>query len=136
MNDLCGIQDMLLKQIKLLAENHSDIQVVWLYGSRANDRFSEHSDFDLAIAFKNFDLSITDRYLRPNELAIDWSNGLNIAPELLSFVDINQAPIYLAFNIVEYGFPIYVDGSTRAVKEQNRIYSQYEFQMRESKRNA
>jgi len=136
MSELCITQDTLLKQIALLAFNHSDIQVVWLYGSRANDNFSDHSDFDIAIAFKNFDLSITDRYLRPNELAIDWSIELNVAPELLSIVDINQAPIYLAFNIVEYGFPIYVDGSTRAVKEQSRIYSQYEFQMRESKRNA
>jgi predicted nucleotidyltransferase len=107
-----------------------------LYGSRANDRFKDHSDFALAIAFKNFNLSMIDRYLRPNELAMDWSVELGIKEELMSIVDINQAPIYLAFNIVEYGFPIYLDDSTRALKEQSRIYSQYEFQMKENTKNA
>lgn len=44
--------------------------MVWLYGSRATDFYSDHSDFDIAIAFKNFQLSSTDRFLRPNELHV------------------------------------------------------------------
>jgi len=134
--DLLACQDILLNKISLLAQNNDDIQVIWLYGSRVTNSFSEHSDFDLAVAFGNFDLSATDRFLRPNELAMDWAIALGLAADKLSIVDINQAPVYLAFNVVEYGVALYQDGSARLLKEQNRVYSQYEFQMRENTRNA
>jgi predicted nucleotidyltransferase len=128
-------QDSIVEKIKTLATNCDDIQVLWLYGSRANGKCSEHSDYDLAVAFKSFDISVTERFLRPNELAIDWAMELGLASNMLSIVDINQAPVYLAFNIVEYGVPIYSDGSAREIKEQTRIFSQYEYQMIETTRN-
>jgi len=126
-------QTLVLKTIKELASKHSDIDVVWLYGSRTGENYNDNSDFDLAIAFKNFDLSSTDKYLRPNELAIEWTEKLGLPQNKISLVDINLVPVYLSFNIVEYGEIIYQTETLRAYREQNRIYSQYEFQMIENK---
>ena len=118
--------------ISSLASQNPDIEVVWLYGSRARGNAHKESDYDLAIAFKNFQLSDFDKYIRPNELALEWSERLNIGSEKLSIVDINQAPIYLAYNIVEHGSIIFQGQTSRAFREQDRIYSMYEYQTREA----
>jgi len=125
-------QTQILALIKQLAEDNSDVDVVWLYGSRAQGTYVEGSDFDLAIAFKNFDLSPTDALLRPNELVMDWALTLGINEDKLSIVDINRCPVYLAFNVVEFGHVMFETGTMRVYKEKNRIYSQYEFQMIEN----
>jgi len=125
-------QTQILALIKQLAVGNSDIDVVWLYGSRAQGTDVEGSDFDLAIAFKDFDLSPTNAMLRPNELAMDWALALGISENILSIVDINRCPVYLAFNVVEFGQVVFETGTTRVYKEHNRIYSQYEFQMIEN----
>jgi predicted nucleotidyltransferase len=115
-----------------LAEKNDDIEVLWLYGSRAKGCATKESDYDFAVAFKNFELSVSDKYLRPNLLAMDWAALLNIEESKLSVVDINAAPAYLGFNIVEYGEALYQEPSMRRVVEMNRIYSQYDFQLLES----
>ena len=122
----------ILAAMQKLAANNQDIAVVWLYGSRATKNFQVHSDFDIAIAFNNFKLSPIEKYLRPNELAIEWAQALDLPTEMISVVDINQAPAYLAYNIVEYGRVIYDTQTSRVYKEQNRIYSQYEYQLIEN----
>lgn len=129
-------QAEILKSIQELAKMNSDISVVWLYGSRASDHYQKHSDFDIAIAFENFSLSPMEKYLRPNELAIDWAIELKLPTDLVSIVDLNQVPIYLAYNIVEDGKIIYQTRSSRAYKEENRIGSQYEYQLIENRREC
>ena len=118
----------LLVQIINKALLVDDIEVIWLYGSQAKNSAHEHSDIDIAIAFKNFSSSDIDRKLRPQELSLILSQQLNLIDGKLSIVDINNIPIYLAFNIVEYGKVIYVKNKTREFKEVQRIYSQYEFE--------
>lgn len=118
----------ILDQIMTKALIVEDIEVMWLYGSQAKGTAHEQSDIDLAIAFKNFNLSDIDRKLRPQELSLILSEQLNLADGKLSIVDINNIPVYLAFNIVEYGQVIYVKNKTREFKEVQRIYSQYEFE--------
>ncbi len=114
-------------------QQNSDTEVVWLYGSHAKGTAQPHSDIDLAIAFKNFDLSSFDKRLRPKELELEISNALSLSEQLISIVDINLIPSYLAFNIVEYGCVILGKNSLRAMKEQQRIYSQFELEMIASK---
>lgn len=121
------ITEYVLSQIITLSEQNTDIETVWLYGSRATGSTSEHSDFDLAIAFKSFKLSATEKFLRPNELALDWSLATSLPEKLLSIVDINLVPVYLGFNIISDGKVIYNTGTARAINEENRIRSQYEF---------
>ena len=122
----------IIAQLQKLAEDNQDIEVVWLYGSRATGKNKEHSDYDIAIAFKNFKLSSFDKYLRPNTLAIEWCEITALSSVQLSVVDLNQVPVYLAFNIVEYGKVIYQGSTARAFTEQDRIYAQYEYQKREA----
>lgn len=127
--------DLILGQLVSLASKNDDIEVLWLYGSRATRTYRDTSDFDLAIAFKNFDLDPASKLSRPHELAMDWALALDVPTELISIVDINSIPAYLGFNIVEYGEVIYQQSSARPFNEANRIYSQYEYQVIESKRN-
>jgi predicted nucleotidyltransferase len=127
--------DVVMKKIVTLAAQNDDIDALWIYGSRAQSCEMDSSDYDIAIAFKNFNLSPTSKLLRPNELAIDWANDLAVDTELISIVDINTVPVYLAFNIVEYGEVIYSSDTGRVFKEQDRIYSRYEFDLKESVNN-
>lgn len=126
----------IVDQIATLAANNDDIAVVWLYGSRSSGQEKPHSDYDIAIAFNNFLLPSLERYLRPNELALDWSMNLQISEDKVSIIDINMAPIYLAFDVIDSGIVIYNDGSSRMYLEQNRVYSQFEHQQIEQKRHA
>jgi predicted nucleotidyltransferase len=118
----------ILKHITNNAIKEDDIEVMWLYGSQAKGTAHEHSDIDIAIAFKNFKLSELDRKLRPQELSLIWSDELNLPDGKLSIVDINNVPVYLAFNVVEYGKVISTKNKSRELKEVQRIYSQYEFE--------
>jgi len=118
----------ILKKLTDKALLDNDIDVVWLYGSQAKGTAHSKSDVDMAIAFKNFSLSELDQKLRPQELNLIWSEQLNLPDRKLSIVDINTVPVYLAFNIVEYGKVICSKNKIRELKETQRIYSQYEFE--------
>ncbi|MDZ7924625.1 MAG: nucleotidyltransferase domain-containing protein [Marinagarivorans sp.] len=118
--------------VKKLAASNNDIAAVWLYGSRSKGKAQPHSDYDFAIAFNNFQLDSLEKYLRPNELSIDWCALLNLPSDKLSIVDINLAPVYLAYNIIETGKLLYNQGTSRIWREQDRIYSQFEHQRIES----
>ena len=123
----------IIKAVTELAAHHEDIAALWLYGSQSKGTALPHSDFDFAVAFNNFKLSPTDKYLRPNELALEWSDMLKIPSDKLSIVDINQAPIYLCYNIIETGKLLYHQGDARVWHEQDRIYSQFEHQQIENR---
>ena len=105
-----------------------DIDVMWLYGSQAKGCAHENSDIDIAIAFKNFNLTDIDKKLRPHEYGLIWAEQLNLPDNKLSIVDINNIPVYLAFNVVEYGQVIACKNKVRELKEIQRIYSQFEFE--------
>ena len=123
------ILEKITANIKIL----DDVVVVWLYGSQAKGTSHSHSDIDIAIAFKNFNLTDLERKLRPQELSLILSAQLNLPDGKLSIVDINNVPVYLAFNIVEYGKVICSKNKTREFKEEQRIYGQFEFETIETK---
>lgn len=130
------LQQAVLQQIEQLAKQHADIAAVWLYGSRSQGRARQDSDYDLAIAFNDFSLDTLARYLRPQTLALDWAALLHLPEQQVSLVDINQVPIYLAYQIIDTGQLIYSDGSARAWQEISRINSLFEYQMREQQREG
>lgn len=123
----------ILEHIEMYSANDPDIQVVWLYGSQAKGTAHESSDIDVAIAFQNFSLTDMERKLRPEEYALIWAAELNLPDAKLSVVDINSIPTYLAFNVVEYGRVLLSKDKPREYKETQRIYSQFEFEMIESR---
>lgn len=116
-----------LQAIIELAKQNTDIAIVWLYGSRAKGSANINSDYDLAVAFKTFikDDPLEKR-LRPECLALDWQQALALPDFQLSIVDINQAPIPLAWEIIEADCVVYCCDESRLWQETQRIHSRME----------
>ena len=110
-----------------LAKQNSDIAIVWLYGSRAKGIANIDSDYDLAVAFKTFikDDPLEKR-LRPECLTLDWQRALGLHDFQLSIVDINQAPIPLAWEIIASDCVLYCCDESRLWQETRRIQSRME----------
>lgn len=117
---------MIIEALIKLASENTDIDVLWIYGSRAKGNSHANSDYDLALAFKNFLCNDWDAQLRPQTLAIDWALILNIPTEQLSIVDINLVPIPLAFEIIHDGKVLLSQNNMRLIQEESRIARQYE----------
>jgi uncharacterized protein len=113
--------------IKQLAEQNPDILIVWLYGSRAKGNAHQYSDYDLAVAFKSFIKNDPlEKRLRPECLALDWQQALGLHDFQLSIVDINQAPIPLAFEIIQSNNVLFCRDEDRLWQETLRIHSRME----------
>ncbi|BDO08858.1 type VII toxin-antitoxin system MntA family adenylyltransferase antitoxin [Aeromonas hydrophila] len=118
----------LTAQLAALAAAHPEVMVLWLYGSHAKGNAGPHSDWDLAVAFDPVKLvDSLDNRLRPELLALDWQRALGLAEGQLSVVDINQAPIPLAFAIVDANRVLFCRDQGRRLREEARIMSQMEF---------
>ena len=117
----------LTAQLAALAAAHPEVVVLWLYGSHARGNAGPHSDWDLAVAFDPVKLSDPlENRLRPELLALDWLRALGLAEGQLSVVDINQAPIPLAFAIVDANRVLFCRDQGRRLREEARIMSQME----------
>ncbi len=116
-----------LRKICELAKQNPDIVIVWLYGSRAKGNAHQSSDYDLAVAFESFikDDPVANR-LRPECLAIDWQQALGLRDFQLSVVDINQAPIPLAWEIIQADTVLFCRDENRLWQETWRIHSRME----------
>ena len=128
-------QDPIIGQLASLAAIHPEVVVLWLYGSQAKGNAGPHSDWDLAVAFDPVKLpdtldSLLERRLRPELLALDWQRALGLAEGQLSVVDINQAPIPLAFAIVDANQVLFCRDQGRRLSEEARIMSQMELNYR------
>lgn len=123
--------DRILQQLSELAAAHPEVAVLWLYGSRAKGNAGPHSDWDLAVAFDPVKLpNLLDNRLRSELLALDWQRALRLAEGQLSVVDINQAPIPLAFAIVDANRVLFCRDQGRRLSEEARIMSQMELNFR------
>jgi len=117
----------LRQQLVQLAAAAPEVVVLWLYGSRAKGHAAEHSDWDLAVAFDPVKLpDVLDNRLRPELLALDWQRRLALPDGKISIVDINQAPIPLAFAVIDANCLLYCRDAGRKMQEEGRIMSQME----------
>ena len=106
-----------------LAKNDAEVEVLWLYGSRARNKANIDSDYDLAVAFKTYIEDPVEQRLRPELLALEWQEKLNIP---LSIVDINQAPLPLAYTVVLDNTLLYSKNDYRRMTEEQKIMSKWE----------
>ena len=121
----------LTAQLAILAAAHPEVVVLWLYGSQAKGNAGPHSDWDLAVAFDPVKLADPlDNRLRPELLALDWQRALGLTEGHLSVADINQAPIALAFAIVDANRVLFCRDQGRRLREEARIMSQMEINFR------
>ncbi len=119
------------EQLIKLAEAHPEVVVLWLYGSQAKGNAGPASDWDLAVAFNPVKLpDPLDNRLRPELLALDWQQALGLPDRKISVVDINQAPIPLAFSVVDACHPLYSRDEGRRLQEEGRVMSQMELNYR------
>jgi len=112
-----------LKNIIQLAKENAEVEVLWLYGSRARNKAGANSDYDLAVAFKTYISEPVERRLRPEMLALAWHKQLNIP---LSIIDINQVPLPLAYTVVQDNTLLYSKNDYRRMTEEQRIMSKWE----------
>ena len=116
-------QKQSLINIIQLAKNNAEVEVLWLYGSRARNKANNESDYDLAVAFKTYIEDPIERRLRPEILALEWHEKLNIP---LSIIDINQAPLPLAYTVVLDNTLLYSKNNYRRMIEEQKIMSKWE----------
>jgi len=106
-----------------LAKANPDVEVLWLYGSRARGSATDNSDYDLAVAFKSYLDDPIECRLRPELLSLEWKKLLGVE---LSIVDINQASIQLAYTVVKDNSMLYSRNAFRCMTEEQKIMSKWE----------
>jgi len=111
------------QKIGQLAKNTSEVEVLWLYGSRARANAQSNSDYDLAIAFKTYIENPVERRLRPELLALKWQKQLKVE---LSIIDINQVPLPLAYTVIQDNTTLYSNNEYRRMVEEQKIMSKWE----------
>ena len=116
----------LLPKIIQLAQENNNIELLWLYGSYAQGTAHEKSDIDIAVVFKTWEKDIIERRLRPELLAIEWQNILNLREGELSILDMNNAPIPIAMAVLRRGKLLLSKNVSRQLQEQQRIMSKWE----------
>lgn len=115
------------KQLQSLAASQPEVAALWLYGSQAKGNATEQSDWDLAVAFDPVKTdNVLDNRLRAELLAMDWQRALGLPEGKLSVVDINLAPIPLAFGIIDANKILYSRDEGRRMQEEARIMSSME----------
>lgn len=119
-------RDCVLESLLKLASKRADIAALWLYGSRARRSHHSASDYDLAVAFTDRIASPLDRRLRPELLALDWSEALNLPEGELSIVDVAIAPIPLAWTIISEGCLLWDAHPQLRMHQETRIMSRWE----------
>jgi len=124
-NTEISYQEIKIKVIALAKEN-DDIELLWLYGSYAKGTAHEQSDIDLAVIFKTWEGDIIERRLRPELLALDWQQQLNLKEGKLSILDMNIAPIPIAMSVLKSGQLWLSKNKSRQYQEQQRIMSKWE----------
>lgn len=118
-------QDPLLARLIQLATQKPEINALWLYGSRAKGNHRPDSDYDLGVLFANRINDPFERRLRPELLALDWTKTLGLDEDLISLVDIQNAPIPLAMNIIS-GELLYCSNRDARLAAEGRIMSKAE----------
>ncbi|WP_333879284.1 type VII toxin-antitoxin system MntA family adenylyltransferase antitoxin [Methylobacter sp.] len=91
---------------KLMAENmtrviqhHAQVDAIYLYGSRAKQTAHEHSDWDIAVIFSDYETDLSARLLRPQLLEAAIERELKLYNQI-SVIDLETAPVYLQYSIL------------------------------------
>lgn len=115
-----------------LARTTPDIDILWLYGSRARGTEAPESDYDLAIAFTHYLDHPVDRRLRPELLALAWNKTLQLP---LSIIDIEQVPLPLAYTVIMDNTVLWCRNDYRRMTLENTLMSKWELDYCYSKKH-
>ena len=124
------LRDAVIRSVIQMAEQDLNIDVLWIYGSRAKLTAQDNSDYDFAVAFANMPNNAWDKRLQSEMLALGWCETLKLPEKKISVADINQVPLPLAMGIITTGKVLLVKNSLRLAREENRITSMWEIDYR------
>ncbi len=102
--------DMIIASIHCYAK----VDAIYLYGSRAKNTAHQHSDWDIAVIFTDYERNELERLVRPQLLEAEVENELKLYQKI-SVVDLEIAPIYLQMSILNHGIK-YFDRNVPHVK--------------------
>lgn len=115
-----------IPQLIEIAEQDQAIDTLWVYGSIAKGTSSEFSDIDLAVLYSAYIKEPLARRLRPEEQAIEWCRQLGLAENKLSIVDMENAPIPLAIEILQTGKLLLNKEPGHELKVAQKVMSRWE----------
>ncbi|MRI33516.1 nucleotidyltransferase domain-containing protein [Endozoicomonas sp. OPT23] len=112
-----------LQQLTEAICHQTEVDAIYLYGSRAKGTHREESDWDLAVLYTSFEQDIFERAVRPQMLEAELEKQF---PDLdLSMVDLREVPVPLQWNIIQ-GNTLYDRGVPAVRRMENAIISAWE----------
>ncbi len=87
------------QNIVRIIQAHTSVDAIYLYGSRARQTAHEHSDWDIAVIFSEYETDVNARLLRPQSLEATVERELKLYNQV-SVVDLETAPVYLQYSIL------------------------------------
>lgn len=115
--------DLILEQIIQLICQYSQVDAIYLYGSRAKGTALEDSDWDIAILFSHFIEDVLEQINRPQHLEAFLQREFKLYDKL-SIIDLELAPP-LQYNIIR-GKKLFDRGVLHVRKIEQSIYSKIE----------
>ena len=103
-----------------------DIDALWLYGSHAKKSAGPESDIDLAVLFSCYDTNPLERRVRPELLAIEWQQQLNLKDGDISVLDLEIAPVPLAMSVLQTGKLLVNKNRSHEFRVSQEIMSKWE----------
>lgn len=106
-------------------QNHAQVDAIYLYGSRAKQTQHDHSDWDIAVLFSEYETDVLQRLLKPQLLEAVVESELKHYNQL-SLVDLESVPIYLQMSIVTTGIKYFDRPNLHSKRVENGILSTWE----------
>jgi len=98
MRDGC-MMEIMAENITHVIHAHARVDAIYLYGSRAKQTAHEHSDWDIAVLFSDYETDLSARFLRPQMLEAAIERELKLYNQI-SVIDLETAPVYLQYSIL------------------------------------
>jgi len=98
MSDGC-MMEIMAENITHVIHAHARVDAIYLYGSRAKQTAHEHSDWDIAVLFSDYETDLSARLLRPQMLEAAIERELKLYNQI-SVIDLETAPVYLQYSIL------------------------------------
>lgn len=93
------MMEIMAKNITHVIHAHARVDAIYLYGSRAKQTAHEHSDWDIAVLFSDYETNLSARLLRPQMLEAAIERELKLYNQI-SVIDLETAPVYLQYSIL------------------------------------
>ena len=97
-----------------------NVVLAYLFGSRAKGLERIGSDYDIAVLFSKPRVTVVDEI----ELTLDIAKTLNIPPDKVDVIALNNADILLKARILREGIPIYMLNNELRMRWEKRTYIQ------------